>query len=142
MSDYKLSLDNDEVIKVLTRNAIKCLVCNTVLESKHRHHYNQCQCSNESAVDGGLDYQRVLAKDLDLVENLCEYVEMTRGEHYKQLEQQKLAEQLKLQERIDKGEMINVGSDTNPHWVSKEVWDIVVKASNKYHPDAKKRGEK
>ena len=26
-------LDKDEVIKVLTRNAIKCLVCNTVLES-------------------------------------------------------------------------------------------------------------
>ena len=50
-------LDKNEVIKVLTRNAIKCLVCNTVLESKHRHHYNQCQCRNECAVDGGLDYQ-------------------------------------------------------------------------------------
>ena len=135
-------LDEDEVIKVLTRNAVKCLVCNTVLESKHRHHYNQCQCPNEVATDGGLCYQRISAKDLDLVENLCEYVEMTRGEHYKQLEQQKLAEQLKLQERIDNGEMINVGSDINPHWVSKEVWDIVMKASDKYYPNAKKRGGK
>ena len=107
-------LDENEVIKVLTRNAIKCLVCNTVLESKHQHQYVQCQCPNEAATDGGLTYLRYMAKDLDLVENLCEYVEMTRGEHYKQLEQQKLAEQIKLQERIDKGEMINVGSDINP----------------------------
>ena len=132
-------LDKNEVIKVLTRNAIKCLVCNTVLESKHQHHYNQCQCSNECATDGGLVYQRVLAKDLDLVENLCEYVEMTRGERDKQLEQQKLDEQLKLQKRIDNGEMLNVGNESNPHWVSKEVWDIVMKASEKYYPKAKKK---
>ena len=132
-------LDDNEVIKVLTLNAIKCLVCNTVLESKHRHHYNQCQCRNECAVDGGLVYQRVLAKDLDLVENLCEYVEMTRGERDKQLEQQKLDEQIKLQKRIDNGEMLNVGNDSNPHWVSKEVWEIVMKASEKYYPNAKKK---
>ena len=113
-------LDENEVIKVLTRNAIKCLVCNAVLESKHRHSYVQCQCSNEAAVDGGLIYQRFMAKDLDLVENLCEYVEMTRGERDKQLEQQKLDEQLELQERIDNGEMLNVGSDSKPHWVSKK----------------------
>ena len=131
-------LDKNEVIKVLTRNAIKCLVCNTVLESKHRHHHNQCQCRNECAVDGGLDYQRTLAKDLDLVENLCEYVEMTRGERDKQLEQQKLDEQFKLQERIDNGEMLNVGSDSNPHWVSKQVWEIVMKVSEKYYANAKK----
>lgn len=135
-------LDENEVIKVLTRNAIKCLVCNTVLESKHQHHFIECGCENQTFNDGGLSYNRVGAVDLDLVENLCEYVEMTRGEHYKQLEQKKLAEQLKLQERIDKGEMINVGSAINPHWVSKEVWDIVMKASDKYYPNAKKRGEK
>ena len=138
MSSYKLSWNNHEVIKVLTRNAIKCLVCNTVLESKHRHDYVQCQCSNEAATDGGLVYLRYMAKDLDLVENLCEYVEMTRGERDKQLEQQKLDQQLKLQKRIDNGEMLNVGSDINPHWVSKQVWEIVMKASEKYHPNAKK----
>ena len=132
-------LDENEVIKVLTRNAIKCLVCNTVLESKHQHHYSQCNCDNEAAVDGGLVYLRYMAKDLDLVENLCEYVEMTRGERDKQLEQQKLDELLKLQERIDNGEMLNVGSESNPHWVSKEVWEIVMKASEKYYPKSKKK---
>lgn len=98
----------------------------------------QCQCRNEAAVDGGLTYLRYMAKDLDLVENLCEYVEMTRGERDKQLEQQKLDKQLELQKRIDNGEMLNVGSKDNPHWVSKQVWDIVMKASEKYYPKTKK----
>ena len=134
-------LDKDEVIKVLTRNAIKCLVCNTVLESKYQHNFRSCGCPNQSFVDGGLLYSRVGGVDLDLVENLCEYVEMTRGERDKQLEQQKIDEQLKLQKRIDNGEMLNVGSDSNPHWVSKEVWDIVMKVSEKYYPNAKKKGK-
>ena len=132
-------LDKNEVIKVLTRNAVKCLVCNSVSESKYQHNYVQCSCPNEVATDGGLIYQRYMAKDLDLVENLCEYVEMTRGERDKQLEQQKLDEQRKLQERIDNGEMLNVGSDSNHHWVSKQVWDIVMKASEKYYPKTKKK---
>ena len=38
----KYELDKNEIIKVLTRNAIKCLVCNTVLESKHQHHFVEC----------------------------------------------------------------------------------------------------
>ena len=134
MSSYKFSWNNYEVIKVLTRNAVKCLVCNTVLESKHRHDYVQCHCSNEAATDGGLIYLRYMAKDLDLVENLCEYVEMTRGERDKHLEQQKF----KLKERIDSGEMLNVGSDSNPHWISKQVWDNVMNVSEKYYPNAKK----
>jgi len=135
-------LDENEVIKVLTRNAIKCLVCNTVLESKHQHHFLECGCKNQTFNDGGgLSYIRFGAVDLDLVENLCEYVEMTRGERDKKLEQQKLDQQLKLQERIDNGEMLNVGSESNPHWVSKEVWDIVMKVSEKYYPNAKKKKE-
>jgi len=133
------SMDENEVIKVLIRNAIKCLVCNTVLESKYQHNFRSCGCSNQSFVDGGLSYSRVGAVDLDLVENLCKYVEMTRGERDKQLEQQKLDDQIKLQKRIDNGEMINVGNESNPHWVSKEVWEIVMKVSEKYYPNAKKK---
>lgn len=135
-------LDENEVIKVLTRNAVKCLVCGAILESKHQHNFRSCGCSNQSFVDGGLVYSRVGAVDLDLVENLCEYVEMTRGEHYKQLEEQRILQEKKLQERIERGEMINVGSDVNPHWISKEVWDIIMEVSEKYYPNAKKRGKK
>lgn len=130
--------DENEKIKVLTRNAVKCLVCNTILESKYQHNYVQCSCPNEVATDGGLVYQRYMAKNLDLVENLSEYVEMTRKEYNERIEQQRLANEELLQQRIDRGEMINIGEDSHPHWVSKDVWNIVMKVSDKYYPNTKK----
>ena len=118
---------------VLTRNVVKCLVCNTILESKYRHDFKMCSCLNSSSVDGGLDYQRMSAKDLDLIENLCEYVEMTNDEYVAYQEGLKLKAELTLQKRIDSGEMMNIGNDNSPHWVSKNVWEIVMKASEKYY---------
>ena len=67
---------NDNTIKVLTKNSVRCLVCNTILESKYRHNYVKCHCPNETACDGGLEYQRTLAVDLDLIEILSEYKEV------------------------------------------------------------------
>jgi len=54
--------------------AIKCLECNTVLESKYRHDFKMCECENSAFVDGGTEYLRVGAKDLDKVKVLrsCE----------------------------------------------------------------------
>lgn len=130
-SEYEIG--NQETHKVLTRNAVKCLVCNTILESKYRHNYVQCSCPNEVATDGGLDYQRYMGKDLDLIENLCEYVEMTDDEYTAYQEGLKTKAKLALQKRIDSGEMINIGNDMTPHWVSKNVWEIVMKASEKYY---------
>ena len=66
----------NKLIKVLSKNAIKCLVCNTILESKHRHDFQQCNCSNKAFVDGGLSYERIGAMDLDLIEILSEYKEV------------------------------------------------------------------
>lgn len=43
---------------------IKCLSCDSVLESKKRHEFVQCKCENESFVDGGNDYIRLGGKDL------------------------------------------------------------------------------
>ena len=68
---------DDNTIKVLTRNSIKCLVCNTILESKHQHDFQQCNCSNKAFVDGGLSYERLGAMGLDLIEILSEYKEVT-----------------------------------------------------------------
>ena len=68
---------NDNTIKVLTKNSIKCLVCNTTLESKHQHDFQQCNCSNKAFVDGGLSYERIGATDLSLIEILSEYKEVT-----------------------------------------------------------------
>ena len=67
---------NDNTIRVLTKNAIKCLVCNTILESKHQHDFQRCNCSNGAFVDGGLSCIRCGANDLDLIEDISEYEEV------------------------------------------------------------------
>ena len=74
-------MSEPNLIKVLALNSVKCLCCGEVLISKHQHHYVQCSCSNETACDGGLAYQRVLAKDLNKVEVLSKYLYMTKDEH-------------------------------------------------------------
>lgn len=47
---------------------IRCMECGVTLESKFRHDFNKCQCSNEAFVDGGDDYFRVGAVDFFKVE--------------------------------------------------------------------------
>ena len=64
---------------------------------------------------------------------------MTDDEYATYQESLKLKAEIELQERIDNGEMLNVGSDSNPHWISKQVWDIVMNVSEKYYPNAKKK---
>jgi hypothetical protein len=41
----------------LKRNAIRCLSCDDVIESRYQHDYVTCGCGNV-AVDGGLAYGR------------------------------------------------------------------------------------
>lgn len=45
-------------------NKIKCLKCNEILESTHRHDFQQCNCENETFVDGGNDYCRIGGGDI------------------------------------------------------------------------------
>ena len=87
-------IGNDETVKVLIRNAVRCLSCNTELESKHRHDFQCCGCENQTFVDGGYDYSRVGGKDFDLIEDLCEYKE------HNKLEYESLQQQYKEQQRI------------------------------------------
>ncbi|MDP9011137.1 MAG: hypothetical protein M3O41_00510 [Pseudomonadota bacterium] len=63
----------------LTRNAVKCLACGKVIESKHRHDYVTCGCPNSAMVDGGLAYERAGAMNWDLVEPLYEYADETES---------------------------------------------------------------
>lgn len=42
---------------VVKLNAVKCLKCNTVAVSTHRHHMQHCACKHVF-VDGGHDYPR------------------------------------------------------------------------------------
>ena len=97
-------------ITVLTKNSIKCLQCNTILESKHRHDFVRCSCDNAAHVDGGLVYQKLGARDLSKVENLSEH-KTYRSEEYQALldERQQVYEQ-RMQERVALGEVVKVGN--------------------------------
>jgi len=141
MSEY-WELKEKGLRKVLTHNSVKCLECGEVLVSKSQHHFVMCNCPNETMTDGGNLYQRCGGKDLDKIENLSKYVIMTEQEYEDMLERKRIKDEEILQQKIDAGLMINVGNDINPHWVSKEVWDIVMKVSSKYYPEVDKRSKK
>ena len=103
-------MDN-KLIKVLTKNSVKCLVCNTILESKHRHDFVMCHCPNETACDGGLEYQRTLAVDLSLIENLCEYRTLTQEAYDKEQAELKAVQLAKNEQGVKKGLLLKIGDD-------------------------------
>lgn len=57
-------------------NKARCLNCNTIVESKHRHDWVTCICGN-MFVDGGKSYLRRGARDLSQVEELSETEEIS-----------------------------------------------------------------
>lgn len=63
------SLPNEA--RKLKVNKIRCRKCGDVVESKSRHDMRWCKCMSV-AVDGGLDYGRILGSDFD---DLSEYHE-------------------------------------------------------------------
>ena len=98
----KETIEGCDTINVLTRNAIKCLQCNTVLESKYQHDYQSCKCSNQAFVDGGLSYVRLGAVDLDLIENLSEYITYDKVEFEAKQKEHKTAQDIRDQELLIK----------------------------------------
>ena len=121
MSEY-WELKEKGLRKVLTLNSIKCLECNTVLESKHQHHFVTCGCKNQTFNDGGLTYNRVGAVDLDKIENLCKYVIMTEQEYEDMLERKRIKDEEILQKKIESGEMIQFGGK----WIHKSTWKLIM----------------
>ena len=103
-------MDN-KLIKVLTKNAIKCLMCNTILESKYRHNYVQCSCPNQTFTDGGLYYQRGGGKDLNLIEDLCEYQVITQESYDKEQAEIKAKQLAKNEQGAKDGLLLKIGDD-------------------------------
>ena len=101
-------MEDVETIQVLTRNAIKCLQCNTVLESKHRHDYQACHCSNNASVDGGRVYSRVSGKDFNLVEDLCEYKEYTKFEYDSLQQERKEQQRISNEQGVADGKLVKL----------------------------------
>ena len=112
----------NRTVRVLVRNAVRCIACDSILESKTRHDYVKCHCPNETACDGGLEYQRTLAIDLDKVENLCKYIIMTEQEYEDMLEKKRIKDEEILQKKIESGEMIQFGGK----YIHKSTWKLIM----------------
>ncbi len=120
--DSYFELKEKGLRKVLTLNSIKCLECNTVLESKHQHHFVTCGCKNQTFNDGGLLYQRYMGCDLDKVENLSKYIYMTEQEYEDMLEKKRIKDEEILQKKIESGEMIQFGGK----YIHKSTWKLIM----------------
>lgn len=121
MSEY-WELKEKGLIKVLTLNSVRCLVCNEVLVSKSQHHFVMCNCPNETATDGGNSYQRFMGRDLDKVENLSKYIIMTEQEYDDMLEKKRIKDEEILQKKIESGEMIQFGGK----YIHKSTWKLIM----------------
>lgn len=67
----------------IIKNRAKCLICGDVIESKYTHDFQTCSCGNLS-VDGGADYCRITAKQIEKYEGLPSIIE--DSEEYKDVE--------------------------------------------------------
>ena len=122
MSEY-WELKEKGLVKVLTLNSVRCLVCNEVLVSKSQHHFVMCSCPNETACDGGNSYQRFMGRDLDKVENLSKYIVMTEQEYEDMLEKKRIKDEEILQQKIDAGLMVDFGGK----WIHRTTYDLIMK---------------
>ena len=131
------NVDSDavnETVTILVRNAVKCLSCNTVLESKYRHDFQCCMCNNRTFVDGGKEYSRVGGKEFDLIENLCEYKEYTKFE-YDSLQQEHKEKQRILNERgVADGKLVKFFGE----YYDIEVIDLLLSKNDSYNTAALK----
>jgi hypothetical protein len=62
-------------MRQIVYNAIKCLECGETIVSYSRHDYNTCGCPNDAMVDGGNDYERYGAMDMDKIETKYIYAD-------------------------------------------------------------------
>ena len=109
--DNYFDFDSKDLIKVLVVNRVRCLVCNTVLESKHQHHFVTCGCMNQTFNDGGLSYHRAGGKDLSLIDNLCEYRTLTQEAYDKEQAELKAIQLAKNEQGVKDGLLLKIGDD-------------------------------
>jgi len=69
---------NNRVKTVIVSNRAKCLNCNDIIESKHRHDFVMCSCES-IFVDGGKDYLR-RGGNIANIQDLSETMEVTNNE--------------------------------------------------------------
>ena len=51
---------------------LRCLGCDTILESTWVHDFQMCDCENKTFIDGGNEYLRFGAVDMSLIDFMDE----------------------------------------------------------------------
>lgn len=62
-NEIRTSEESEQIVY----NAVKCLQCGETLVSRHVHDYKTCECTNEAMVDGGNEYARYGAVDMNKI---------------------------------------------------------------------------
>ena len=62
--------------------AVKCPQCGDIIYSRATHDFHYCSCNNVF-IDGGFEYSRIGAKDLDSLTQLEIDINTTKNELYK-----------------------------------------------------------
>jgi hypothetical protein len=62
-------------MKQIVYNSVKCLDCEEVLVSRHRHDYVTCSCPNNAMADGGNEYGRYGAMDINRIKTFYVYAD-------------------------------------------------------------------
>ena len=62
-------------MKQIVHNSVTCLECGETIVSYHRHDYKTCLCDNKAIVDGGTDYLRYGAKDMNKIKIFAVYAD-------------------------------------------------------------------
>ena len=62
-------------MKQIVYNSVKCLDCDEVLVSRHRHDYVTCSCPNNAMADGGNEYGRYGAMDINKIKTFYVYAD-------------------------------------------------------------------
>ena len=60
---------------------VKCPRCKDVIFSRAHHDFRSCSCG-DTAIDGGFDYMRYLAKKLELVKTVQISLNVTKKDLY------------------------------------------------------------
>ena len=62
-------------MKQIVHNSVTCLECEETIVSYYRHDYKTCLCDNKAIVDGGTDYLRYGAKDMNKIRIFAVYAD-------------------------------------------------------------------
>jgi hypothetical protein len=96
-----LYLERNKMTKVIKSNKARCKLCGDIIESRGVHDFQSCQCE-EIFVDGGHEYLRRGANDLNNIEERSIELDITIGTQLFTRDGMKIGNAIIIQDNGDK----------------------------------------